>query len=770
MTVRAGCLIFAIIFSLLLPAAAGAQSKTKSKTKSGTPAKSKSKAKSESAKARQRKRALSAASAAKVRRLKKAFVASSELKPMAKQLLEGRAKAAYDAVERFAKKHETEEAGGLAYLLLGYARITDKEPDYDKAVSHLKAARPHARDLADYVEYYLAQAQLAKGNTRDVVVTLDKFVQRFPDSLLRRDATLTQSRALMAVGANEEAADTLEPVREPLRPEIELQIGRSRRAAGQNERALAAFRNVYYGMPTASEADDAGAALKQMGAAASLEDRKRRAELLVRGRQFGQAAVEYRQLLAEAPSAELEVALANVYSKLDREGDAKQLLVSADVARLGSDAKAQRLYLLAEIARDENDDAAQESYIRELQQLAPSGGWTQEAALSAGNKFLLRRDFENAMRWYEEGWRGFGKTLKSATMHWRAAWLNYRLGRFGEARRIMEEQVEQFAFANETANALYWLGRIAEQEQKPAMARAYYGKLTSRFQNYYYGLLARDRMAAIGPGETAAVAALDRIPGTAAFTPAEESDGENVRFQKAKLLSNAALYELAIKELQTAAADPGNKWADAEMIRMYQEAGKHFYALRRAKQVVPSYLTVDIEALPKFYAEALFPRPYWDELYRSATGNGLDPYLVASLIRQESEFNPDAISRANAYGLMQLLPEVGRQTARQIKMRDYSTASFLEPGANLKLGSKYFRQMVDEYGGQVEYALAAYNAGVHRVAEWRMNGTYKDMAEFVESIPFTETREYVQAITRNREIYKKLYERPGGTRVAGAND
>jgi soluble lytic murein transglycosylase len=301
------------------------------------------------------------------------------------------------------------------------------------------------------------------------------------------------------------------------------------------------------------------------------------------------------------------------------------------------------------------------------------------------------------------------------------------------------------------------------------LAHTYYSKLTDRFQNFYYALLARDRLSAIGSAEMVDVALLEKIPrGTVATMSEAEGGSDNLRFQKAKLLANAALYDLAIKELQTAAADSANEdWANAEMLRMYQEAGKPFQALRRAKQVMPGYFAADVSSLPKTYAEALFPRPYWDDLYRNATSNGLDPYLVASLIRQESEFNPSAISHANAYGLMQLLPEVGKATAKQIKFRNYSTADLLDPSANLKLGARYFKSMVDEYGGQVEYALAAYNAGTNRVADWRAGTAYRDIAEFVESIPFTETREYVQAILRNRAMYKKIYE--DSAKVAAKN-
>ncbi len=130
---------------------------------------------------------------------------------------------------------------------------------------------------------------------------------------------------------------------------------------------------------------------------------------------------------------------------------------------------------------------------------------------------------------------------------------------------------------------------------------------------------------------------------------------------------------------------------------------------------------------------------------------------MASLIRQESEFNPQAISHANAWGLMQLLPINGRSEAREAKLLNFTTPQLLQPQVNLQLGTHYFKSVLDEYNGQVEYALAAYNAGEHRVADWRAAGKYRDIAEFVESIPFTETRDYVQAILRNAQVYRQLY-------------
>jgi soluble lytic murein transglycosylase len=235
----------------------------------------------------------------------------------------------------------------------------------------------------------------------------------------------------------------------------------------------------------------------------------------------------------------------------------------------------------------------------------------------------------------------------------------------------------------------------------------------------------------------------------------EEAPEDELRVEKSKLLENAGMFDSAMKELQ---AIPGKQhWATAEVARMYSEADQYHRALQILKRSVPQYFSLDYDDLPRQYWESLFPRPFWKDLKKFAEANELDPYLVASLIRQESEFNPGAVSRANALGLMQLLPSVGKSTARQLRVRGYSTNSLFVPSTNMQLGTKYFRMMVDKFGGQVEYALAAYNAGSNRVDDWMANGKYADIPEFVESIPFTETREYVQAIMRNAKVYKQLY-------------
>jgi soluble lytic murein transglycosylase len=223
---------------------------------------------------------------------------------------------------------------------------------------------------------------------------------------------------------------------------------------------------------------------------------------------------------------------------------------------------------------------------------------------------------------------------------------------------------------------------------------------------------------------------------------------------KAKLLANAGLNEYIAPEIR--AADGSSEWGSFAEAEIYTSYGETFRAMRVLKRAIPFYTSAPITAMPIAYWRILFPEAYWSQIKASAAANGLDPYMVASLIRQESEFNPQAISNKSAYGLMQLLPSVGKSMAKAEGMKHFETSQLLDPNVNIQLGCRYLKQTMDKFGGQPEYVFAAYNAGDARVVDWRSAAGEQSIDEFVESIPFTETRDYVQAILRNEDIYRAI--------------
>jgi soluble lytic murein transglycosylase len=230
---------------------------------------------------------------------------------------------------------------------------------------------------------------------------------------------------------------------------------------------------------------------------------------------------------------------------------------------------------------------------------------------------------------------------------------------------------------------------------------------------------------------------------------------DDIHLIKARLLANASLNEFIGPEI--AASPDSPEWGALAQAEIYSSFGEVTRALQSMKHSGLPYFALPIDKVPNIYWQLLFPKPYWADLVTDSQRNGVDPYLVASLIRQESEFNAGAVSRANAYGLMQLLPSVGKAAAKKNGIKHFSTNDLLNPATNLLLGTTNLKQVLDRFGGQAEYALAAYNAGDTPVRLWLSSNDYKDVPEFVESIPYTETREYVQAILRNREMYRALY-------------
>jgi soluble lytic murein transglycosylase len=730
-------------------------SKSKPKTAHSQTSKSKVGVKKSTAKKRRRR-------SPRVQRMHQAFVASTSLKPMARQLLQERTPAAYAGVEGYARRHSKEDAGALAWLVLGYAHVLDH--DYAKAIDPLQHARAKAGDLGDYVAYYLASSYLQAGRGHEAVTTLANFGETFPDSLVIKDAHVVYAGALVSEGRASEAINLLEKDRQPVRADVELGLGRAYAATGQTEKALAALRNVFYNMPTSPEADTASLELKKIvGApAVPLADRRTRADLLSKGRRYADAANEYRDLLDEVSGSDrpsVQLALATALQKSGRDKDAKQLLSSVPDA--SPDIKAQRLYLLGEVARATEAQDEFLSLQAQLRQNSPTSPWLEQSLLATGNMYLLKRDYDHAIDAYRELQQRFPNGSRASYAHWKVAWLSSRQGRAQEAKDGFEEQIALYPSSSEVPAALYWRARYAEEDNETAKARAYYQKLSDRFRNFYYAELARQRLKVLKPTDPVQYPLLDRVPPLNLGSKVVSGDPptDDLHVQKAELLENGALVDFAVREIQATEQAQDGTWALAETARIYQEGGRYDRAIEVMKRGVPNYFAVDVPELPRVYWEALFPKAYWDDLKRYSTQNELDPYLVASLIRQESQFNPNAISHANAVGLMQLLPVTGKKVAKDVKLHHFNASQLYTPAVNLQLGTRYFKSMVDKFGS-FEYALAAYNAGSDRVEDWLSQGKYRDPQEFVESIPFTETREYVQAILRNASVYKQLYGTP----------
>ena len=681
---------------------------------------------------------------------------------MAQQLASTRTPAAFAGVSSYAISHPGSGAA-TAYLALGHA--FGLEHKYGEAADAYRRAGSVAGGagdaLSDYSDYLGAQALMEANRSGEVFPLLDHFAERHPESIFDASAPLLLANAFIQQKNGAAAVKVLEPMLstpEADHPEFRFALGRAYQVSGDNAKAATQFRSIFLNQPLAFEASQALTQLNGMGMMPSAAERKIRADQLFNAKRYSDANYEYSAIRNDSSLTQADRDALQIYSavcdlKLKRLGrhEAEKLPQTSD------DSAALKLYLLAEISRTEKDRAGHDAIIAQMSAKYPNSRWLEEALYSGGNMYLLTHDTDQAIYHYQLLVDRFPMSVYAPSAHWRVAWMNYRLRRYPEAARLMDEQIVRYGAGLEAPSALYWRGRIYEDQSHDfAQAVNYYRALNNTYTNYYYGYLARQRLAVLGrqPEVTPAPAlASVRRFNTPDLVGQVPQDDPHVI--KAKLLANAALNEYIGPEISVSAGSA--QWGVLAQAQIYASYGEYARSMQALKRSGISFFALQPSKLPQEYLRLMFPQPYWNDLVTYANKNGLDPYLVASLIRQESEFNPGAVSPAKAYGLMQLLASVGKENAKKEGIKGFQAAQLLNPATNLQLGTRNLKSVLDRFGGQPEYALAAYNAGDVPVRQWMANGDYKDIAEFVESIPYTETREYVQAIMRNREMYRTLY-------------
>ncbi|HEX6622352.1 MAG TPA: transglycosylase SLT domain-containing protein [Pyrinomonadaceae bacterium] len=369
--------------------------------------------------------------------------------------------------------------------------------------------------------------------------------------------------------------------------------------------------------------------------------------------------------------------------------------------------------------------------------------------------------------------QGFPGAAEVAGAQFETAWAAHEAKNFAESSRLLTEHLANYADKNtdNRGRAGYWAARDTERAGRLAEARALYEGMLARYDANWYGHLSRERLEVLkksganipqndfAPDSPVARAVANLKP----VWVAEESAGpaEDARALKADQLHAVGLDDEAHAELDKALEavpqSPRLNLAKAKIFRARNDNVQAFNVLRRS---FPDYSQMKVEELTPAEWDVFYPLSHWETIVQESRAKQLDPYTVAGLIRQESVFNPRAASRADAYGMMQLLIPTARLTARRYGVSEGITVERLfDPRLNIRLGTGYLKDQMDKFG-RIEYVAAAYNAGPGRAVAWRASLPLQ-IDEWTEAIPFRETRGYVQGVVRNTLQYRRLYDEQG---------
>ena len=680
-----------------------------------------------------------------------ANLAAQTLATLARSYRESPTAARQQALAKFAAGHSGDSQGALALLTLGVTAV--EAGRFEEALGQLKRIESRLPELDDYVAYYQGQALAGLKRHEEAAASLSKVGGRQPASPLAGNAALAAARAWLAAGRPTDARLSLESHYSGLpQPAGDLTLAAALEAEGSLVQAAYYAQRVYFGYPLSSEAADAQKQLarlrEQLGPdypPPLASDMLARADKLFEAREYRRALREYEALAEEVGGMDRELALVRAgAARLQSSSPEAALRYLTALKVVSPEADAERLYYLVQCARRLEQADQMLDFIAELERLYPSSEWRLNALVWGGNYYLLRNEPSGYLPLFRACYQGFLGSARAEYCHWKVAWNAY-LERRSEAAALLEEHLRLFPQAEKSAAALYFLGRMAEDRGDKAEAERFYRQIPERSPNGYYAALAESKLSK----------PLAVKPALLSFEPAP---ADAVRIRRSRLLAQAALFSLAEGELRFAARNDGTPHVLAlELARQAGERGAPDVGIRHIKGVFPNYLSVPLPAAPQQFWRLAFPLPYRSTLERYAKLRRIDLHLLAGLIRQESEFTARAVSAAGARGLMQVLPSTGREIGKRLKLRPVSAASLFNPERNVQLGTFLLRSLLDTYEGSLEAALAAYNGGKDRVDAWRSWAEYREPAEFIENIPITETRNYVQAVLRNAWLYRRIY-------------
>jgi soluble lytic murein transglycosylase len=426
--------------------------------------------------------------------------------------------------------------------------------------------------------------------------------------------------------------------------------------------------------------------------------------------------------------------------------------------------------------------------VRALEEIAagPRGSAAAEARLLAALLLDGEGEHARARRHYGELVRRAPRSAAGVTARWQLGWDAYRSGRYAEAVQHFERLAPFEPDELSRLRARYWRARAAARAGEPGAAQEF-ARIALAYPLSYYGWRARERLDGARPlpdsalrspsarcapaspacGGTDGAAGLRQPAGGAAAADEAVPDGPEIprgsaalaprELARPRILLEAGLGAEARDELDRLFARARGLEDRLALAELYADAGDFHrpqrlvvdaYQETLARPPVPDSLDLWWHA---------WPAPFGDEV-RDATARRaqVDPALVYAIMREESGYRPEVLSVNGARGLLQLMPETAEKLARGEALPTFAADDLFLPKINIALGSAYLEDLLARFHGRASAAIGSYNAGPQRVAQW-LDASELEDDEWVEAIPFDQTRGYVKRVLRSLHAYRVLY-------------
>ena len=620
----------------------------------------------------------------------------------------------------------------------------------DEALPLLAQAEQKLPLVADYAVLYQAEALLKLKKYPEAAAKAAVISKVYPQSqLLRRSAKLVADAAFesrdfkAALAASQRFVEKYPSGADSV--DAMYLAARCREELGDTVAALQTYKNIWLNNPVAPQAQKAEQRIKdlelQSGSISpvTVEELLKRASFQYARNRFSESLKTLDAARAAAPSpaavARIDMRAGLAHYRLRQYKPAETHLAMAADSSEKSVSSEARFWMAKTLERMGRNEDALRAYLKLASEGRPQA-FADDALMEAAGLQRSLGQYADAARLFEQLGGRYPDSRFFSRSVWESGWSRYLAGDYPAAAVTFKALLKDEA---QREKVLYWLGRSLDNAATTEAA-PYYQLLLDEFPAGFYAAWHRERKGLKDTRESLGqVNTVSQLPLAAGF-------------EKPHLLASLGLLEEARIEMTAARKRSGDKKGLFPVFaRTYLEMGDYSSSISLFMRNRP--IAWEKGTLPLWTAG--YPLAYTGLVAQHAAANGLSEGLVYALIRAESEFSPTIASGAGAIGLMQMMPATARQTARE--KGDFDPLRLTVPEYNITLGTRHLRDLMKGYNGDVIYVAAAYNAGSGALARWRKNlkGLQKD--EFIESIPYQETRDYVKKVYASAATYRQLY-------------
>jgi len=627
--------------------------------------------------------------------------------------------------------------------------------------------------LGDYLLYYRIRAENESGDHATALLHAVRFLKGYPESLLIERVRIEQVKALIASGQFAPAGDVVQDLQSVELPEdqarkVDLLAGEV--AAGQEnwEKAYDLYQELAFRAPATEEGEEAERRRKVIAEKLESPPKAPEAKLFLTRIRELYRALKYPRVIEICREMEktypkgiaTDQALllkARALVKQGRFPEGRKLMKKVTREAGAVSIQAEALYWLGNSYWNRHENSSARREFQRLLKRYPESKWSIKSLYAMGRIYETAKNVSKARECYLRIGKRAPQHELASKGTWRVGWTEYRAGNYRKAKEAFDDCLKRYPASEVVSAALYWKGRAEEKSRNIEAARKIYRRLAEKFSWDYYGVMARKKLQYAwnlvpDPPET-------EDPDCDASPVAVQEDSSLAYHRDhAEELIRIGFSAEAREEINAVRDRLGEGREGLCYVGDLYERSHNFYdAVRWMYRVSTNHYGEVNGGNSPFFKKYLYPLAYWETVRRESAKYNLDPFLVLAVMRQESLYQVDIVSFADARGLMQIIPPTGETIARNLGVEAFTPEALNDPETNVAFGSWYLHSLIQRSDGDLVRVLASYNAGESRSDRWWEKTRDLDIDERIESIPFRETRGYVKKVLRNLENYKRLY-------------